>query len=141
MKKLTLHGGIFIVLLLLVASCAKDQLALNKLKGTWRYTKISVMGITVDMAQFGYTNATLQFDDCSAKSAQCSGTINLTGSNPSAFLYSINKNGDEVTVRGTTNAVYKIKKLDKSNLVYTSSYDTIISSTPVKVEMEFTCVK
>lgn len=142
MKKSTLAGGILIAFLFLISSCAKDQMALNKLKGSWRYTKISALGITLDMAQLGYTNATIQFDECSAKSSNCSGTINLTGTNPTPFLYEINKNGDEITVTdaGTT-TLYKIKKLDKSNLVYSTSYDTIINSAPLKLELEFTCTK
>ena len=142
MKKSTLVGGILIAFLFLISSCAKDQQALNKLKGSWRYTKISALGFSFDMAQFGYTNATIQFDECSAKSAKCSGTINLTGIDPTPFLYEINKNGDEVTVSdATTTTIYKIKKLDKSNLVYTTSYDTIINSAPLKLELEFTCTK
>ncbi len=51
------------------------------------------------------------------------------------------KTGDEVTVSdATTTTIYKIKKLDKSNLVYSTSYDTIINSAPLKLELEFTCV-
>jgi hypothetical protein len=142
MKKSTLVGGILIAFLFLISSCAKDQQALNKLKGSWRYTKISALGITLDIAQTTYANATIQFDECSAKSDRCSGRISATGTAPVPFLYEINKKGDEVTVSdSTTTTIYKIKKLDKSNLVYSTSYDTIINATPFKLELEFTCVK
>jgi hypothetical protein len=85
-----------------------------------------------------------RFNSMSARLNQIDVVVELvlTGTAPVPFLYEINKKGDEVTVSdSTTTTIYKIKKLDKSNLVYSTSYDTIINATPFKLELEFTCVK
>jgi hypothetical protein len=138
-------SSVFVLLsaiMLVIASCSKEQMALNKLEGTWRYMKVSTFGITLDMAQMGYANATLQFSKCSAKKDPvCNGVISLSGQTV-PFQYDMAKDGKSVTVTdATTTATYYIQKLDKSNLVYTTSYDTIINNTPVSASLEFTLEK
>ena len=45
------------------------------------------------------------------------------------------------TLTGTTTTTYNIQKLDKSNLVYTTKYDTIINGSPVSADLQFTLAK
>jgi len=133
-----------LALILVLSACSKEQQALNKLEGKWRYSKITVLGFSVDLAQLGYADASIEFVKCDSKKTQlCSGSINLAAS-PTAFTYDMASDGKSVTViqAGGTTAVYKITKLDKSNFVYTSpALDTVINGSPVKLEAEFTCVR
>ena len=57
--------------MLLVSSCAKDQEALNKLEGLWKYKSASALGFTLDIKQLGFANGTLQFYKCSTSDASC----------------------------------------------------------------------
>jgi hypothetical protein len=139
-KKIVFTAIAIIAMMLLFASCSKEQAALNKLEGTWNYVKISTFGTTLDMAQLGYANATLQFSKCSAKDNLCNGVITL--GQPVPFRYNMAKDGKSVTVAtATETTTYNIKKLDKSNLVYTTPYDTVINNIPVSADIEFTLTK
>jgi hypothetical protein len=142
MKKSSILKTLIIALsIVFVSSCSKEQLALNKLEGTWRYTKISTFGVSLDMGQLGYANGTLQFSKCSAKDNLCSGVINLTGQ-AIPFQYDMAKDGKSVTVTNANGStIYNIKKLDKKDLVYTTKYDTVINNVPVSADLEFTLVK
>jgi hypothetical protein len=52
------------------------------------------------------------------------------------------KDGKSVTVAtATETTTYNITKLDKSNLVYTTKYDTVINNIPVSADIEFTLTK
>ncbi len=134
-----------LALILLLSACSKEQQALNKLEGKWRYSKITVLGFSIDLAQLGYTDASIEFEKCDSKKTQlCSGTINLSGSAPTVFTYDMASDGKSVKVieAGGITAVYKITKLEKSNFVYTApALDTVINGSPVKLEAEFTCVR
>lgn len=140
-KKILLPAITIIALIAVLASCSKEQAALNKLEGTWRYVKVSTFGITLDMAQLGYANATLQFSKCSAKDNLCNGVITLTGQ-AVPFQYDMATDGKSVKItNATTTTTYNIQKLDKSNLVYTTKYDTIINGSPVSADLQFTLAK
>lgn len=134
-----------LALILLLSACSKEQQALNKLEGKWRYSKITVLGFSIDLAQLGYADASIEFVKCESKQTQlCTGVINLSGSAPAAFTYDMASDGKSVKVieAGGATSVYKIIKLDKNNLVYTApALDTVINGSPVKLEAEFTCVR
>lgn len=144
MKNLKKHSVIgFLLFMFLLTSCSKEQQALNKLEGKWRYTSASVLGFAVDLNQIGFSNSTLEFNKCDSKKTQaCTGVINLGGTSPVAFVYDMASDGKSVTVlqTGGTSQIYNIVKLDKNNLVYsTPAFDTIIAGQNVKVDVEFTC--
>jgi hypothetical protein len=133
-----------LALILVLSACSKEQQALNKLEGKWKYTKITVLGFAIDLAQLGYTDASIEFVKCDSKQTQlCTGVINLNGT-PGAFTYDMAADGKSVKVIETGGAIstYKITKLTKSDFVYTApGLDTIINGSPVKLEAEFTCVR
>lgn len=135
---------VVLALVLILSACSKEQQALNKLEGKWNYTKITVLGFAIDLAQLGYTNASIEFVKCDSKQTQlCTGVINLNGT-PAAFTYDMASDGKSVKVieAGGTTSTYKIVKLDKSNFVYSApALDTVINGSPVKLEAEFTCVR
>jgi hypothetical protein len=53
-----------LALILVLSACSKEQQALNKLEGKWKYTKITVLGFAIDLAQLGYTDASIEFVKC-----------------------------------------------------------------------------
>lgn len=119
---------------LLLNSCSKEQQTLNKLAGDWKYTKVSFLGATIDLATVGYSNATLHFDDCKASNAACTGVQNLSGV-ASNFTYTLSEDAKVVSVLNTSGVsnTYTIVKIDKNNL----SYSTIIGG----YQYEFFLVK
>lgn len=129
MKKLILTNLVLIAIVctLLLGSCAKDQMALNKLAGTWVYTGVNIYGISVDLSSIGYTAANLHFDDCNAKDLLCDGAQNL-GGYPTPFKYLISDDGKSINVYGDSSKidVYTIKKLTKSELIYTATLSGIV---------------
>lgn len=130
--------------LLLAAACSKEKVTYNKLKGEWRYTKATVFGFSIDLQQIGYNNATLTFNECDDAGSLCTGLISLANNSSTPFTYDIAKDGKSVNVVTgfATTDVYKIIKLDKSNLVYQApGYDTVIAGQQVKVDVEYTLVK
>ncbi|MFN8310569.1 MAG: hypothetical protein U0T73_11445 [Chitinophagales bacterium] len=140
MKNLRLLTALFAICLL--ASCAKDQMALDKLQGTWTYKKASVFGITIDLDAIHYTGATLQFNKCKVADAHCNGVQTLPGVGATNFAYNISKDGKTVNViNGTSTTAYTINTLDDHNLVYSTSIDTSTGTTPIQITVQFSCVK
>lgn len=142
-KKHNFYTMVAAAILMMAYGCTKEQLAFNKLKGNWRYTKAETLGIALDLQQLGYTNATLRFDDCDDYRGVCTGEINLTGTAPVDFQYDLNKEGNEVrVVTNTGTDIYKIEELTKSTLVYTTpTLDTVINGQAVKLDVKFTLDK
>jgi hypothetical protein len=147
MKNLKTSFGLFFVLsVFFLTSCSKEQQALNKLEGKWTYSKATFFGFSIDLAQTGLSNASIEFNKCDSKQTQtCTGVMNLNGTTPQAFVYDMADDGKSVTVIQTlagSTQVYKIIKLDKNNLVYSApTIDTVIAGQPVKADVEFTCVR
>lgn len=106
-------------IVLLLNSCSKEQIALNKLAGDWNYVGIKLLGITVDPATLGYTSATLHFDKCAGKVQRCGGVQTLNGTENN-FQYEMNDDGTVVSVykAGGGTDQYNITELTNTKLQY-----------------------
>ncbi len=90
---------------LFFSSCTKDNQKLaNDLEGTWVLSSASVAqaGQTTNLnqeeAQLALNMKEITFDDCKVKKDDCTGSVIGSDDQSSAFSYTVNDEGDQVTI-------------------------------------------
>ena len=95
MKKLIVP---VVLLIVIVASCSKDQKVVNELEGTWDITRQSINGVVVG----GNDGTTYTFEKCKVKKGDCPGTLSaldsLKGNIATPFTYSISEKGTKISI-------------------------------------------
>jgi len=108
-----------------LASCNKDQKAVNQLEGDWKITSLKVDGVAQPSSD--YENTTYTFEKCKVKNGDCPGKITEDGKSFD-FTYNVSEKGEKMTIKfdilGTkVTTVADILESSKTKFVWKSIED------------------
>lgn len=121
MKK-SILGALFLLLLITLSSCNKDQRAVKRLNGQWESVKIG--GFSIPNTHESYH--TLSFNECKLKDNDyCEVTIKDT-ENSVKTLYRVENDGTRLVYKtDEEDAVSEIVTLEKNKLILKSNYEGV----------------
>ncbi len=121
MKK-SILGVLFLILLITLSSCNKDQRAVKRLNGKWESVKIG--GFSIPNTH--ESHHTLRFNECKLKDDEyCEVTIEDAESSIKT-LYRIENDGTRLVYKtDEEDVVSEIVTLEKNKLILKSNYDGV----------------
>lgn len=127
MKKLFFIAASFALVLL--ASCSKEQQAVNKVEGTWKAVKMTATLSGQSQEVPLSTDLKLTFDKCKLKKDEWCKGRSTSGTDVSEFEYKFTNDGDDLvrrTVGGGDEQTMNVTDLTKSEMTLKYTDDSVI---------------